>query len=134
MDLLSDLLSRINNALKRNQEMFEMPASKIVTEVARKLMEEGYITRYEVVTRGKKRYLKVTLKYGPDKYGKPRVSVIAGLKRVSRPGRRIFKPVDKIPRIHSGFGTAIISTSSGIMTDSEAREKHVSGEILAYVW
>jgi len=134
MDSVSDLFSRIKNAIQRRKESLELPASRLVSEIARVLQEEGYISKFEVLTRGKRKLLRIILKYGLDKYGKPRHSAILGLVRVSRPGARIYKGVAKIPRIQGGFGTAILSTPAGITTDTEARKKKVGGEVLAYVW
>lgn len=134
MDLVSDLIIRINNALLRCQENFEMPASKLAAEMARVMAEEGFLSKYEVVTRGKKRYLKVALKYAMDKYGRPNQPVILGIKRISRSGRRVYRKAGKVPRVQSGFGTAILSTPQGVITDVQARQKKIGGEVLAYIW
>lgn len=134
MDLVSDLIIRINNALLRCQETFEMPASKLVAEMARVMVEEGFLSKYEVVTRGKKRYLKVALKYALDKYGRPNQPVILGIKRISRSSRRVYRQAGKVARVQSGFGTAILSTNQGLLTDAQARRQKIGGELLAYIW
>ena len=127
-DSIADMLTRIRNALKVKHETVSVPASKEKLEIARILSEEGYITSYEVVSNGKFNDIKIVLKY--DEQG----SVIQGLKRISKPGLRVYAQKEKIPYVISGLGIAIISTSKGVMTDKKARELGVGGEVLAYVW
>ena len=127
-DSIADMLTRIRNALKVKHETVSIPASKEKLEIARILLEEGYITSYEVVSNGKFNDIVIVLKY--DEQG----SVIQGLKRISKPGLRIYAQKEKIPYVISGLGIAIISTNKGVMTDKKARELGVGGEVLAYVW
>ena len=128
-DPIADMLARIRNALMARHKTVEIPASKMKREIARILKEEGYIEDYELVSEGPQGKIVITLKY--DENRRP---VIAGLKRVSKPGRRVYAGVKKLPRVMGGLGIAIISTSQGIMTDHEARKKGVGGEILCEVW
>ena len=127
-DPIADMLTRIRNGLQARHETVEVPASKEKVEIARILKEEGFITDYSVEG-GVKKTMTVVLKYGPN--GE---KVINGLKRISKPGLRAYAKVDKIPRVLNGLGIAIISTSLGLMTDKEAKAKHVGGEVLAYIW
>ena len=127
-DSIADMLTRIRNALKVKHDKVSVPASKEKLEIARILLEEGYITSYEVVSNGKFNDIVIVLKY--DEQG----SVIQGLKRISKPGLRIYAQKEKIPYVISGLGIAIISTNKGVMTDKKARELGVGGEVLAYVW
>lgn len=128
-DPIADMLTRIRNANSTNKASLEMPASKVKSEVLRVLKEEGYITDYTTKT-GENNHpaLVVTLKYHENK------RVITGLKRISKPGLRVYAQVEQLPRVLNGLGIAIISTSKGIMTDREARRQNVGGEVLAYVW
>ncbi|MDO4567785.1 MAG: 30S ribosomal protein S8 [Clostridia bacterium] len=128
-DTIADMLTRIRNALVAKHETVNIPASTIKLEIARILKEEGYINGYNVVENGVERTLVVTLKYGPN-----REKVITGLKRISRPGLRIYARKDNLPRVLNGMGIAIISTSRGMMTDRECRKLGIGGEVLAYVW
>ncbi len=128
-DPIADMLARIRNALMARHKTVEIPASKLKQEIARILKEEGYIEDYEFVAEGPQGKIVITLKY--DENRRP---VIAGLRRVSKPGRRIYAGVKKLPRVMGGLGIAIISTSRGIMTDHEARKRGVGGEILCEVW
>ncbi len=128
-DSIADMLTRIRNAVEVRMETVDIPYSKMKEEIARVLKEEGYIGKYEVVTKRGKKVLRVMLKYRSDK-GK----VIKYLKRVSKPGRRIYVKRSRIPRVLSGFGTAILSTPKGIMTDSQARSGRIGGEVICYVW
>jgi len=133
-DPIADLLTRIRNAVSIGQSIVAMPASKIKTELARILKEEGYIEGYEVVE-GKKpahRVLRVWLKYVGER--RERVPVITGLTRVSRPGRRVYTPKSEIPWVLSGMGIMIVSTSKGVMTGQRARQLGVGGEIICKVW
>ena len=128
-DSIADMFTRIRNAVEVRMETVDMPYSKMKEEIARVLKEEGYIGKYEAATKRGKKVLRVVLKYSPDK-GK----VIKSLRRVSKPGRRIYVKRDRIPRVLSGFGTAILTTPKGIMTDSQARLAKVGGEVICYVY
>ena len=127
-DPIADMLTRVRNALQARHETVEIPASKEKTAIAEILKNEGFITDFTVAGDVKKT-ITITLKYGPN--GE---KVISGLKRISKPGLRAYAKVDSIPRVLNGLGIAIISTSEGMMTDKDARAKHVGGEVLAYVW
>ena len=128
-DSIADMLTRIRNALKVKHENVSVPASKEKIEIAKILLEEGYITSYEIIEDGKYKNIVIVLKY--DQQG---TSVIQGLKRISKPGLRIYAQSDKIPYVISGLGIAIISTNKGVVTDKKARELKVGGEVLAYIW
>ena len=128
-DPIADMLTRIRNALVVKHDAVEVPASNIKKEIARLLLQEGYITAYDVVEDGVQGKIVITLKYGPN--GE---KVINGLKRVSKPGLRIYAGHDELPKVLGGLGIAIISTLKGIMTDKEARNANHGGEVLAYVW
>ena len=128
-DPIADMLSRIMNTIKTREDTVDIPHSKIKEEIAKILLSEGYIENYENLKRMEKNFIRIKLKYRTDKTG-----VIVGVKRVSTPGRRRYSNARSIPRIQSGFGTAIVSTSKGIMTDSEARAKKHGGEVLCYIW
>ncbi|NBJ64755.1 30S ribosomal protein S8 [bacterium c-19] len=127
-DPIADMLTRVRNALQARHETVEIPASKEKTAIAEILKNEGFITDFTIAGDVKKT-ITITLKYGPN--GE---KVISGLKRISKPGLRAYAKVDSIPRVLNGLGIAIISTSEGMMTDKDARAKHVGGEVLAYVW
>jgi len=129
-DPISDLLTRIRNANRANHDSLEVESSKIKTEIVRILQEEGYIKSYEIVTAPVQDKIKVTLKYG----ARNRERVITDLKRVSKPGLRVYVSRDKMPRVLRGLGIAILSTSQGLMTDRQARKLGIGGEVLAYVW
>lgn len=128
-DPIADMLTRIRNANSSKHETVSIPSSKIKVEIAKILLEEGYIAGYEVIEDGLQGIIKVTLKYGPDKQ-----KVITGLKRISKPGLRVYASKDELPRVLRGLGIAIISTSKGIMTDKKARSENVGGEVLAFIW
>jgi small subunit ribosomal protein S8 len=128
-DPIADMLTRIRNALVAKHDVLSLPSSKIKKSIAQILLTEGYIKGYEFIDDGPQGSLKVTLKYGPS--GE---RVITGLKRISKPGLRVYAKKDEIPRVLGGLGIAIISTSSGIITDGEARQSSVGGEVLAYIW
>ena len=128
-DPIADMLTRIRNANTANHETTSMPSSKKLVEIARILKEEGYIAEYEVTEKSPQNELTVTLKYGEKK-----TKVIKGIRRVSKPGLRIYAGKDELPRVLGGLGTAIISTSKGVMTDRDARLAGVGGEVMAYVW
>jgi small subunit ribosomal protein S8 len=128
-DPIADMLTRIRNALVAKHDAVEVPASNMKKEIARLLLQEGYITSYDVVEEGVQGKIVITLKYGPN--GE---RVISGLKRVSKPGLTIYAGHDELPKVLGGLGIAIISTSKGVMTDKEARKNNHGGEVLAYVW
>ena len=128
-DPIADFLTRIRNGLHADRDDVEMPASNFKAEIARILKEQGYIEGYEVEAARVGRVLRVTLKYTED-----RRSAISGLRRVSRPGRRTYVDAKHIPRVLGGMGTAIVSTSRGVMTGHDARAEGVGGEVLAQVW
>jgi small subunit ribosomal protein S8 len=128
-DPIADMLTRIRNANTARHESVEMPFSKIKYSIAEILEREGYIGGYEVVKGESYDNLKLTLKYGPN-----REQLINGIKRISKPGLRVYSQKKNIPRVLGGLGIAIISTSKGVITDREAREKNVGGEVIAYVW
>ena len=128
-DPIGDMLTRVRNANSVGKETVSMPSSKKLVEIARVMAEEGYITRYEVIDGEPRATLEITLKYG-DKKSK----TIRGIKRISKPGLRIYAGKDELPRVLGGLGTAIISTSKGVMCDRDARKAGVGGEVIAYVW
>jgi small subunit ribosomal protein S8 len=128
-DPIGDMLSRIKNALTADHPGVDIPASKIKSEIARILYEEGYISKYEVLPRGNQKILRLTLKYGPSKK-----KIINVVRRVSTPGRHIYVGKDNIPRVMQGFGVAILSTPRGILSDAQARAQGVGGEVLCLVW
>ena len=129
-DPIADMLTRIRTANTAKHDTVDVPASKIKTEIARILLDEGYIKAYEIVEDGVVKTIKITLKYGADKNQK----VISGLKRISKPGLRVYAGVENMPKVLGGLGIAIISTNKGIVTDKEARAMNVGGEVLAFVW
>ncbi len=128
-DPIADMLTRIRNANDAKHETVEIPASNMKKQIAQILVDEGYIKSYNVVDDGKQDIIKVILKYGPNKS-----KVIRGMKRVSKPGLRIYVGSDEIPKVMRGLGVAIVSTSKGVMTDKAARKENVGGEVLAFVW
>jgi small subunit ribosomal protein S8 len=128
-DPIADMLTRIRNALIAKHDVLDVPASGTKLAIAEILLNEGFIKKYDVIEQGVKRTIRITLKYGPNKQ-----RVISGLKRISKPGLRVFARKDKVPKVLGGLGIAIISTSSGVMTDKEARKRGIGGEVLAYVW
>lgn len=128
-DPIGDMLTRIRNANIARHETTDIPASKIKREIARILKDEGFIKSYEFINDAKQGVIRIRLKYMPSKE-----RVISGVKRISRPGRRVYARKDEIPRVLGGFGVAVLSTSSGILTDKEARTKGVGGEVLCYIW
>ena len=127
-DPIADLLTRIRNAVNARHDSVDIPASKEKLEIVRILKEEGFILGYTTSSELKKT-ITVSLKYGADNQ-----KVISGIKRISKPGLRVYAEVDKLPRVLNGLGIAIISTSHGVMTDRDARKKNVGGEVIAYVW
>jgi len=128
-DPLADMLTRIRNGVAARFETVEMPLSRLKVGVAKVLKEEGYISDYQIIDEGVQGTLKVTLKYGPNDE-----QVITGIRRVSKPGLRQYKKSSNIPKVMSGLGVGILSTSKGIMTDREARRLNVGGELLCDVW
>jgi small subunit ribosomal protein S8 len=128
-DPIADMLTRIRNASMARHSQVEIPASKIKVQIARILQAEGYIKSYRVIDDKKQGLIRIKLKYGPDKRG-----IIAGLRRVSRPGRRIYTSRREIPWVLAGLGVAILSTPKGVLTDRDARRLGVGGEVLCYVW
>ena len=128
-DPIADMLTRIRNALVARHETVTIPASNMKKAIAKILLDEGYIRSYEVKEEGPQGAIHIVLKYGPKNE-----SVIAGLKRISKPGLRVYARKDEIPKVLNGLGIAIISTSRGVMTDKAARQNNVGGEVLAYVW
>lgn len=128
-DPIADLLTRIRNANSSRHETVDIPASNMKKAITKILLDEGYIKDFQVIEDGKQGVIRVTLKYSPEKE-----KVISGLKRVSKPGLRIYAGADELPRVLKGLGIAIISTSKGIMTDKEARKQNIGGEVLAFVW
>ena len=128
-DTIADLLTRIRNASSAKHDTVEVPASNMKKAIVQILVDEGYIKKYTVIEDGKQGIIKITLKYGEGK--KP---IISGLKRVSKPGLRIYSNVEDMTRVLKGLGIAIISTSKGVMTDRQARKENVGGEVLAFVW
>lgn len=128
-DSIADMLTRIRNANTANKETVSMPSSRKLVEIARIMKQEGYITEYEIISKAPQDELLITLKYGDKKE-----KVIRGLRRISKPGLRIYAGKNELPRVLGGLGTAIISTSKGVMTDRDARIAGIGGEVLAYVW
>lgn len=128
-DSIADLLTRIRNANTQKHESVEIPASNLKKAIVQILLDEGYIKSFTVTEDGKQGVIKVVLKYTDDK-----APVITGLRRVSKPGLRIYSDVENLPKVMKGLGIAIISTSKGVMTDRQARNENVGGEVLAYIW
>ncbi len=128
-DPIADMLTRVRNANSAKHESVEVPASNLKKAIAQILLEEGYIKNYQIIDDDKQGMIKITLKYGENKQ-----KVITGLKRISKPGLRVYASRDELPRVLRGLGIAIISTSKGIMTDKKARSENVGGEVLAFVW
>ena len=128
-DPIADLLTRIRNANTVKHETVDCPSSKMKESIVEILANEGYIKGYQIIEDGKQNVIRMTLKYSPS--GE---RVISGLKRVSKPGLRYYASADEMPRVLKGLGTAIVSTSKGVMTDKEARKEHIGGEVLCFVW
>ena len=128
-DPIADMLTRIINANSAKHETVDVPASKMKKAIAQILFEEGYIKKYEVIDDSVQGTIKIWLKYTEGKK-----QVISGLKRVSKPGLRIYVPCEDLPRVLKGLGIAIVSTSKGVMTDKKARRENVGGEVLAFIW
>lgn len=129
-DPIADMLTRIRNANSAKHSTVDIPSSRMKTSIAEILTKEGYVKGYEVLTDGVKQTMRISLKYGIDKNQK----VITGIRRISKPGLRVYTPCDKIPKVLGGLGTAIISTNKGLVTDREARKLGVGGEVIAFIW
>ena len=128
-DPIADMLTRIRNANTVGHATVEIPASKMKKAIAEILKEEGYIRGYEVIEDGKQGIIKVSMKYGPDK-----TKVISGIKKISKPGLKVYAKAEDVPKVLGGLGIAIISTSNGLITDKQARKIVVGGEVICYVW
>ena len=128
-DVIADMLTRIRNANDAKHETVDVPASNLKKSIAEILLEEGYIKNFQIVEDGKQGIIRVTLKYAQGKQ-----KVIHGLRRVSKPGLRIYSNCEDMPKVMNGLGIAIVSTSKGVMTDKKARQANVGGEVLAFVW
>ncbi len=128
-DPIADMLTRIRNANSAKHDTVDVPASNMKKAIAQILLEEGYIKNFQLIDDGTQGVIRITLKYGAGKE-----KVISGLRRVSKPGLRVYAGADELPKVLRGLGIAIVSTSKGIMTDKKAREAHVGGEVLAFVW
>ena len=129
-DPIADMLTRIRNANTAKHDTVDIPASKIKVAIAGILVDEGFIEKYDIIEDGNFKTIRVTLKYGADKNEK----IITGIKRISKPGLRVYAGAEDMPRVLGGLGIAIVSTNLGVMTDKEARAKKVGGEVLAFVW
>jgi len=130
-DSIADMLTRIRNASTAKHPSVDIPASNMKASIAKILLDEGYIDAFETIDDGVQGVIRVTLKYGA---GKVKTSALTGLRRVSKPGLRIYASCEEMPKVMKGLGIAIVSTSKGVMTDKEARKQNVGGEVLAYVW
>ena len=128
-DPIADMLTRIRNANTAKHDTVDVPASKMKLAIVQILLDEGYIKNFQLIDDGTQGVIRITLKYNPGKE-----KVITGLRRVSKPGLRVYAGADELPKVLRGLGIAIVSTSKGVMTDKKAREAHVGGEVLAFVW
>ncbi len=128
-DTIADMLTRIRNANSAKHDTVDVPGSKMKTAIAQILLDEGYIKGYTVIKDNKQGIIRIQLKYGPGK-----TQVISGLRRVSKPGLRIYSNCEDMPKVLKGLGIAVLSTSKGIMTDKQARKENVGGEVLAFIW
>lgn len=129
-DPIADMLTRIRNANTAKHDTVDVPASRMKLAIADILVDEGYVAKYDLVDNGNFKDIRITLKYGKDKNEK----IIAGIKRISKPGLRVYANKEDLPKVLGGLGTAIISTNQGVVTDKEARQLGVGGEVLAFVW
>ena len=129
-DVIADMLTRIRNANSAKHETVDIPASNMKKAIAQILVDEGYVKDYKVIEDGKQGIIRITLKY----QGASRTPVLMGLRRVSKPGLRIYSSSEDMPKVMKGIGTAIVSTSKGVMTDKAARAANVGGEVLAFIW
>ena len=128
-DSIADMLTRIRNANSAKHDTVQIPASNMKKAIAQILVDEGYVKSFKVIDDGKQGMIEIALKYGPNKS-----QVITGLRRVSKPGLRIYTNCEEMPKVMKGLGVAILSTSKGVMTDKEARKANVRGEVLAFIW
>ena len=128
-DPIADMLTRIRNANNAKHDTVDVPASNMKKSIAQILLDEGYIKNFQLIDDGTQGVIRISLKYGAGKE-----KVISGLRRVSKPGLRVYAGADELPKVLRGLGIAIVSTSKGIMTDKKAREAHVGGEVLAFIW
>lgn len=129
-DPIADMLTRIRNANSAKHDTVDIPASRVKVAITDILVNEGYVKGYEIIEDGIKKTIRVTLKYGKSKNEK----VISGIKRISKPGLRVYANCEDMPKVLNGLGTAIVSTNQGIITDRDARKLNVGGEVIAYVW
>ena len=129
-DPIADMLTRIRNANTAKHDTVDIPSSKMKWAIADILLKEGYVKAVDVVEEGNFKTIKITLKYGANKNEK----ILTGLKRISKPGLRVYASKDELPKVLGGLGTAIISTNKGVLTDKEARKENVGGEVLAFIW
>ena len=129
-DPIADMLTRIRNANIAKHDTVDVPSSKIKLSIAQILLDEGYIKAFELVDNGSFKDIRITLKYGADKNDR----ILTGLKRISKPGLRVYAGKDELPSVLNGLGTAILSTNQGVITDRKARELQVGGEVLAFIW
>jgi small subunit ribosomal protein S8 len=128
-DPIADMLTRIRNASSVRHNTVDIPASKMKLELARILKDEGFVREYEVINNSKPSVIRIFLKYGPQKE-----KVISGIKRISKPGLRVYAGKDEVPKVLGGLGCAILSTSEGILTDKQCRQKGIGGEVICYIW
>ena len=128
-DTIADMLTRIRNAISAKHDTVDVPASNMKKSIAQLLLDEGYIKSFQVIEDGKQGIIRIQLKYGPNK-----TPVITGLRRVSKPGLRIYTNCEEMPKVMKGLGVALISTPKGVMTDKAARKANVGGEVLAFIW
>ncbi|MBC8610818.1 30S ribosomal protein S8 [uncultured Ruminococcus sp.] len=128
-DTIADMLTRIRNANSAKHDTVDIPASNMKKAIAQILVDEGYVKGFQVIDDGKQGIIRMTLKYGENK-----TQIITGLRRVSKPGLRIYTSCEDMPKVMKGLGVAIVSTSKGVMTDKEARKQNVGGEVLAFIW
>ena len=128
-DPIADMLTRIRNANNAKHDTVDVPASNMKKSIAQILLDEGYIKNFQLIDDGTQGVIRISLKYGAGKE-----KVISGLRRVSKPGLRVYAGADELPKVLRGLGIAIVSTSKGVMTDKKARENHVGGEVLAFIW
>ena len=129
-DPIADMLTRIRNANTAKHDTVDVPSSKMKLSIAQILLDEGFIKKYDMIEDGNFKTIRITLKYGADKNEK----IISGIKRISKPGLRVYAGKDELPRVLGGLGIAILSTNQGVITDKKARELQVGGEVLAFVW
>ena len=128
-DTIADMLTRIRNAISAKHDTVDVPASNMKKSIAQILLDEGYIKSFQIIEDGKQGIIRIQLKYGPNK-----APVITGLRRVSKPGLRIYTSCEDMPKVMKGLGVALISTPKGVMTDKAARKANVGGEVLAFIW